>query len=292
MDDRVVSSDGVKRRLPLWMLGDQALNKSETVSSNNRDDDDYEGSRADEERVKKRGRRPKSKSCEIGNDNDDLKLEEESTGVLRRCRVRKQTRRETISHDVDMDGEVAIDKKKCKRRAKKSLEFGNNTEDLEGCVENREDEDLTMEDLMSIAKEFVQDDEDAQPVVSFNHGHRDEDAQSQHIEGGGSLSVSQGNIRSFQDRGTSSSSIEVENLTGEISTCKPTMSGNPTQDMLDLFLGPLLKKTQEKEKEITEEINFTHEVKKQPCSVVLGEEPPVVMKKKTSLKDKVAMFLD
>ncbi|XP_027088009.1 uncharacterized protein LOC113783486 [Coffea eugenioides] len=296
MDDKVVSGDGMKRRLPLWMLGDHALNKSETASSNSRDDDDDKGSRADEERVTKCRRRPKWKSCEIGNDNDGLELEEKSTGVLRRCRVRKQTRRETISHDVDMDSEVAINQKKRKGRAKKSLEVDSNTDDLEGCVENREDEDLTMEDLMSIAKEFVQDDEVAQPVVSLKHEHRDEDAHSQHIQCGSSIRVPQGNTRSFQDRGTSSSSIAVENLTGEGPTCKPTMSGNPTQDMLDLFLGPLLKKTQEQEKDgvpLAEEINFTREVKKQAYSVVLGEEePPVVMKKKTSLKDKVAMFLD
>ena len=115
-------------------------------------------------------RRPKWKSCEIGNDNDGLELEEKSTGVLRRCRVRKQTRRETISHDVDMDSEVAINQKKRKGRAKKSLEVDSNTDDLEGCVENREDEDLTMEDLMSIAKEVIQSHFSSLLVDNFETG--------------------------------------------------------------------------------------------------------------------------
>lgn len=148
--------------------------------------------------------------------------------------------------------------------------------------------------VLLFSLQFVQEDEDAQSVVSLKHGHRI-GTQSQNIESGSSIRVPQGNIRSFQDQGTSSSNIALENLASKVANCKSTMSGNPTQDMLDLFLGPLLKKTQEGEKEdvtLTEEINFTHEVKNQSFSVVHGGEPAVVMKKKTSLKDKVAMFLD
>lgn len=72
-------------------------------------------------------------------------------------------------------------------------------------------------------------------------------------------------------------------------------TGNPAQDMLDLFLGPLMKKTIEKESEsrfFTEDVTFAHEIIRESHSNVVREGIAPIMKKKSSLKDKVAMFLD
>ncbi|KAL3522873.1 hypothetical protein ACH5RR_015707 [Cinchona calisaya] len=293
MDDQVVSNEGTKRRLPLWMSGDQEREKSETVDSNKTDSVD-EGRRIDGERIKKNGRRPKSKSFEKGNDDSGLALEEESSSLIRKCRERKQSRSEVVNHDVDINVDVAVKKKKRRGRIKMNPEVENN-EDVEGGVENGEDEDLTMDDLMTIAKEYVQEGIDTKLDVSSKRGHM-AGSQSEDIDqSGNSGTFPRGNRRSFEDHASSSCSAPTANPTHVADGFKPAMSGNPTQDMLDLFLGPLLKKTQEQDKEgglIAEETKFTYEAKRQHRSGVLGEEPVVLVKKKSSLKDKVAMFLD
>ncbi|KAL5168993.1 hypothetical protein HKD37_11G031004 [Glycine soja] len=69
---------------------------------------------------------------------------------------------------------------------------------------------------------------------------------------------------------------------------------DPAQDMLDLFLGPLLRKTLEKEKikSVVENAKITHEFSRQSQDKLAGEEMVPLMKKRNTLKDKVAMFLD
>ena len=63
--------------------------------------------------------------------------------------------------------------------------------------------------------------------------------------------------------------------------------------MLDLFLGPLLKKPFEQEnRSFIKDMEFAYEFERQSQNTVVGEEIEPLMKKKSSLKDKVAMFLD
>lgn len=88
--------------------------------------------------------------------------------------------------------------------------------------------------------------------------------------------------------------IEDTNIPSNVVT-----TGNPAQDMLDLFLGPLLQKSapvKERLIEPVEEVcNFSlvetnekavYREEKKPA-----EERETLVKKKGSLKDKVAMFL-
>lgn len=68
---------------------------------------------------------------------------------------------------------------------------------------------------------------------------------------------------------------------------------DPAQDMLDLFLGPLLKKpVMEENKSFVKDFAFAYEFERQSQNDVVVEEIEPLMKKKSSLKDKVAMFLD
>lgn len=70
-------------------------------------------------------------------------------------------------------------------------------------------------------------------------------------------------------------------------------TGDPAQDMLDLFLGPLLKKPfEQKTRSLIKDMEFAYEFEMQSQNTVVGEEIEPLMKKKSSLKDKVAMFLD
>lgn len=73
-------------------------------------------------------------------------------------------------------------------------------------------------------------------------------------------------------------------------------TGDPAQDMLNLLLGPLLNKRVNEEKKKNEELLtnrlvFSEEVKPSQAANVVGNAIPQ-SKKKTSLKDKIAMFLE
>lgn len=84
------------------------------------------------------------------------------------------------------------------------------------------------------------------------------------------------------------------NLVSEESLISSSRIGDPAHDMLDLFLGPLLKKPVEKEKRsefTTMDFDFTFELKKKSHND-FGDEMVPPMKKKSSLKDKVSLLLD
>lgn len=198
---------------------------------------------------------------------------------------RKKKKRNFIEQDGDSGGCVIRngDKEKTERppRKPKSKTKASSTENGEK-IEN--DEDLTMEDLMSIAKEYVNVDEFVATTQSSLKGQSEEITELQ-VSCHGSQYATMENKELVPSRVSKTKEIIVE----------PNMSGDPTQDMLDLFLGPLLKRTQEEEKKtnlISEEMSFAYEIKKQKHSVVVREEHAPLTKKKSSLKEKVAMFLD
>lgn len=98
-----------------------------------------------------------------------------------------------------------------------------------------------------------------------------------------------------------SSSSEWEALynsaptTGELILTSTSQTDHPAQDMLDVFLGPLLRKTLEKEeksKSSLESLEITHEFTRQSQNEPGEEEMVPLTKKRNTLKDKVAMFLD
>ncbi|OIT05508.1 PREDICTED: uncharacterized protein LOC109243683 [Nicotiana attenuata] len=149
------------------------------------------------------------------------------------------------------------------------------------------DEDLTVEDLLSIAKEYVNENEQAAsgkgkigPV---------EDAISMSI---GSLSCTEVNNQSLRREERNSDCISIQ-TTIEDAPPKLNMSENPTQDMLDVFLGPLLKKTHEERRVelVREDMSLAYDLNKKK-QIEPSEGQPVLVKKKSSLKDKVALLLD
>lgn len=123
------------------------------------------------------------------------------------------------------------------------------------------------------------------------------------VEAGNSIDVQENKRESETEDIISSSDATTRNVyvTSEGSDCNLIMSGDPTQGMLDLLLGPSLKKAEEKGKrkvDLNNEmdtINFEMKRQKQDMGAGLGQEQTtaiVTMKKKTSLRDQVAMFLD
>ncbi|KAL2518575.1 Uncharacterized protein Adt_14822 [Abeliophyllum distichum] len=236
---------------------------------------------------------------EIENDEDltmeDLpSIAEEEEKVARGSRSnskgdssrRKKKNRNFIVQDGDSSGRVIKNggKEKTEHPPRQPKSKGK-ASGIENGEEIENDEDLTMEDLMSIAKEYVKEDEYAGPAQSSSKSQSEETSELRGSCTGPQSARIVEKEESIPSCGSKTKEIVVE----------PNMSGDPTQDMLDLFLGPLLKRTREEEKNtnlITEEMSFAYEIKKQNRSVVVREEQAPLTKKKSSLKDKVAMFLD
>ncbi|PHT54064.1 hypothetical protein CQW23_08526 [Capsicum baccatum] len=149
------------------------------------------------------------------------------------------------------------------------------------------EEDLTVEDLMTIAKEYVNDNEQA--ASGKEKKGPTEDAISMSI---GSLSCIEVDNQPLR-RDTNSDGISIQERTLEDAPPELNMSDNPTQDMLDLFLGPLLKKTREEKRVelVREEMTLARDLNEKARNDP-SEDRPVLVKKKSSLKDKVSLFLD
>ena len=99
---------------------------------------------------------------------------------------------------------------------------------------------------------------------------------------------------SFSSRETLCNSTPT--TTSELITTSTSQTGDPAQDMLDLLFGPLLKKPREKEEEKNKSLvgglESTSEFTRKSKDDLVGEEMFPLMKKRSTLKDKVAMLLD
>ncbi|XP_047306934.1 uncharacterized protein LOC124910344 [Impatiens glandulifera] len=156
-------------------------------------------------------------------------------------------------------------------------------------VSNSEDgddeEELTIEDLMSIAKEYTRTDETNQPSVNLEYrtdifcGKNDSESET-HLNT--CLKYKPAEEKSFEKTVVS----------------PPTSTGDSTQDMLNLFLGPLLTKSQMVEKKLDlsnkEEYigpSVTENIEAEGLKKSVSEVSVPLEKKRCSLKDKVAMLL-
>ncbi|XP_028188284.1 uncharacterized protein LOC114374792 [Glycine soja] len=152
--------------------------------------------------------------------------------------------------------------------------------------------DLTVEDLMAIAEQYVKDYENKDRKERSSRQRESKWQFQDTNETGTTLDSScENRISSGSGREDLSNSTST---TGELIATSTSQTGDPAQDMLDLFLGPLLRKTLEKEKikSVVENAKITHEFSRQSQDKLAGEEMVPLMKKRNTLKDKVAMFLD
>lgn len=90
---------------------------------------------------------------------------------------------------------------------------------------------------------------------------------------------------------------EAKNTESETSAANIPQTGDPAQDMLDLLLGPLLKKPKSEEHETAtfakEHIALSYTtIKPSTTRKEIWKNDAVLTKKKSSLRDKVAMLLD
>ncbi|KAF6150666.1 hypothetical protein GIB67_020749 [Kingdonia uniflora] len=301
-----------KRRLPLWMLG---VVKADQLRNSN-DPKDEKDTALVETRVNRKRLKEKNVVCEKGFADGKL------NGLVK-CGSRKWKKNVGVEDIDDLDGDVhddvgGVSKKRVKKsfgvvdrtvrgsaRLQKGKEESSGVSSRKGNGEEwmSEEEELTIDDLVSIAEEYVEADNEErrqteattepEPQKQLPRSPAFYGTESEATQSSGSLqsyttlkSSSNSTITKLWERETSGSQDIIRN---------PVRTGDSTQDMLDLFLGPLLVKPQtEKRKlgDVCETIPLNCEFREPSQSEVLETNMPPVTKKKSSLRDKVAMFFD
>ncbi|XVE91791.1 hypothetical protein REPUB_Repub01dG0042100 [Reevesia pubescens] len=282
----VTGDEGTRRRLPLWMQGKASM------PGDVGDKDD---------KVQKKG-------DELVSGNSKPKKNSKKAVLPQEKGETKRTKRK-VSQQDDAPCEVetalpnkmiiGLQEKKVRessvRRKRKAtsvrLRSGKDSK-IPSPVDD--DEELTPEDLLSIAEEYVKADKEVVPqelsIKECEFGRQLSTTTSSKTESKSSLIALDGNQISPSHESTYDS---TQSLKGEKYFSSTIRTGDPAQDMLDLFLGPLLKKTVEEKRTefITRDLTFSNEFGKGSQNDVKEETAPLT-KKKCTLKDKVAMLLE
>ncbi|KAH1097877.1 hypothetical protein J1N35_014798 [Gossypium stocksii] len=261
----VAGGEGTRRRLPLWMQG-----KASTPSSD-RDKSDKVQEVGDEfisGNFKPR-KQSKKASEPIEKGASPVKM---SIG-LREKQVQEPSHRQRNKTNVRL-------------RSGKDCKTPSPVED--------DEEELSPEDLLSIAKEYVKADKDIGlqelSTGDCEFGKQLSTIASPKAKSESSLIAVDGNRNSPVDETTHDLTESPKDNKHLINTSR---TGDPAHDMLDLFLGPLLKKpVDEKRTEfVRRDLTFSKELGKGSQNDVKEETVPLT-KKKCTLRDKVAMLLD
>ncbi|GAV87266.1 hypothetical protein CFOL_v3_30692 [Cephalotus follicularis] len=297
-----VDADGEnRRRLPSWMLGVTAADQMRKSKNEDRI------SHHQEEEVASHAYHSKAKAASRQHEKESSTA---NSGLPSKCET-KRKKRLSSREDVKLQNSIpetftgnkksnAVKRKVLesspKRQKVKTASF-KIAEEREISSHSYDDAELTVGDLLIIAEEYVKTDKDE--ALQPSNGESESERQlpttdSSRNESGGSLVAPNRNQRTPALETTdsyNSPSISASEQTHFTSI----MTGDPAQDMLDLFLGPLLKKSVVKEKGTeytTKDMAFDFEIPKQSQNAIVGEEMVPHTKKKGSLKDKVAMLLD
>ncbi|XP_021684555.2 uncharacterized protein LOC110667895 isoform X3 [Hevea brasiliensis] len=183
--------------------------------------------------------------------------------------------------------------KTSKRRKAKNATFENREKIHTHDGDDEDDgEGLTVEDLYM---EVNQNSEPKQPLnrkCEPQRQHPTITSLSNDLEGSFIAPCNEQRLPSSETTTSCSSTVS---LTSEQSFINVNHTRDPTQDMLHLFLGPLLKKPllQDKKRSgfFSEDVDLAFELRKQSQNDIREEIVPLT-KKKSSLKEKVSLLLD
>lgn len=160
------------------------------------------------------------------------------------------------------------------------------------------DDEVTVEDLISIAEEYLNAEKEKElqklQNVTFESKVKPLPAAASKIRSEKDLTTNVENTPSFTDKLLSADSSVMKPSLSGVSIANTVSTGDPARDMLDLFLGPLLKTSGEVEREantMTEKLRLDHELTRRSWNDTVVEAAPVT-KEKSSLRDKVAMLFD
>ncbi|GMH07082.1 hypothetical protein Nepgr_008922 [Nepenthes gracilis] len=304
--DGVACNEGLKRTLPPWMLRvtatDQACNPESRCQGKDDDLDELVGkdSKSKPVRIKQQG--PKVQS----NEKESIKA---NSCLLKEC-MAKGSKRKPNKQDVHNSGCIpGVDPDKENyvvaggrfhgdASSKKKKEGKLKAKPRNETAKSIPSEELTVEDLISIAEEFVNAGKDKEQQLSSCTTCESESQPPLTIlsknESGNDPNAVKGDGMSLKDASAASDSEIIESLPNEGSIISSSKTGDPAQDMLDLFLGPLLKRPKQVERKaevLTERILLDYELSKLSQDSAVGNAAPPT-KKKGSLKNEIAMLLN
>ncbi|CAH1439712.1 unnamed protein product [Lactuca virosa] len=270
-----------KRRLPSWMIGASRTNKlSKTLHQDVNDKVEVNvGTKSEVPKAKGVSLKHKKEFCPSSDDKS----------FLVKCETKRKKRgvdEKDVIESHDFKQEVVLEKKKLRkvRRKVEEPDHSRTKEEHTAQSSDEDDEDLTIDDLLSIAKQFVENEKS-----DMNHQKSSEGLLKRKSSHSFSSSVIKTSL--IAPQATKSPAQEETALHYESTE---TTTGDPAQDMLDLLLGPLLKKPIRKEEDTSiRDMIVTHEVtNQQQHDAVVSNKPLNLTKKKSSLRDAVAMLLD
>ncbi|XP_021735355.1 uncharacterized protein LOC110702022 [Chenopodium quinoa] len=323
---------GGKRQLPSWMMRTTATEQA-SISETNKEN--IEGSvklhtQAVEPQKKIKAKKNDAgvpliedelnllKKCETRtrkrklnkhDEGQEEKFHEDEPCSLKPCRESRSKRMPTkhsedrvndfLESDIEkkVDGEVrkrARENDPRKKRLKNSTEEGQN-----GTAESSSSEDeLTVEDLVSIAEEYLKADKmecHKSKKMEFAPETKPQITSGSEIVLEKNYLTSNTEVKMVTDQPLSSGSSVTKPLSSEGSFLNPSTTREPGQDMLDLLLGPLLRKAGEVEKKtdaITDKNTLDYELSKIRSQNDTVAEVAPVMKKKFSLKERAGRLWD
>ncbi|KAA8532305.1 hypothetical protein F0562_032338 [Nyssa sinensis] len=200
-----------------------------------------------DQRIGSQSNEPKLKAGKEPLDVDSCLLAECET-KRRKRKLSKQN--DSKAHETgfekkrgDRVGRAARESVAQNRQKVKSFRF-ESREEIEISSPSEDDGELTMEDLMNIAEEYLKADKDMVHMEQQS-SDREHEVGSHHTaavsrnESGVSLNAPQSNRRSPVRKETTSIHNSTKNSLTEENVMGPRRTGDPTQDMLSLFLGPV-----------------------------------------------------
>ncbi|KAI3429124.1 uncharacterized protein J3R85_008536 [Psidium guajava] len=292
-------NEGTTRRLPRWMVAPPVNDQARESSCRDSNTDQTNEGVASPQGANSKSSTTQPKRASSLQENHSSKPG--GFGLVE-CGRKRRKRRASEQDGADVSiREIVEDKKERGRGRRKAqdpvLQKRRKTRSLvaEGDGElttfaSEDDVELTVEDLMSIAEEIIA-------------SNKDVEQQRKHLGRSETPMRPSGNVEQYS---LDASAIHNEILgdakqpkknstgapTAEETVVSIKRTGDPAQEMLDLFLGPWLRKPVEEEKMsqfVADEVISMQDQKKQSPGVVSAEAASP-LKKKSSLKDKVAMF--
>ncbi|CAK9324093.1 unnamed protein product [Citrullus colocynthis] len=307
---RVATDGGPGRRLPQWMLGvraDDQVQRSNDLDNNKKSIEEELDSQASLAKEANSIRRPRKS---VSHQQKEILMDD---SCILKCESKKRKGRKLKSSQIeeakDADDPEAVPEKKSNRLRRRPLSSSlekrkrprnsGSISNLDIQVQPPGDDDmeLTVEDLMVIAKEYVEAEEIRDDKRKI-YGERESSRINQRTsytrnQSEGSFNTNNDSKQIAMDLNTSIPHDSTANSGGEKVDAGVRTMGDPAKDMLDLFLGPLLKKSVEIEqsKFRRTDVQFSFDLKSQNQRHNDNVGVVSVMKKKSSLRDKVAIFL-
>ncbi|XP_072957118.1 uncharacterized protein [Typha angustifolia] len=309
---------GRKRRLPIWMLKKNSADEVANSKFGSKRSSHLE----EEPKIKVGINSTVRKHSRIL--REDMEVPDKSENLQRceaRQRVGKATRRDVfqstinnqhdegkLRHEDEIDGgEVAVNERAAqKKHNRKSKRRKTINMEISSPGRGDNEVDLTVGDMMSIAQEYVNADREKQHKFSTiienqSEPHASSSSASSRINLEGPVKAV-GSAKALSRCTTQSRSPLMDSEgnknkspSTELCSTNITRTGDAAQYMLDLFLGPLLNKppAREEEHDAVDTISMTktHVIDRKDVHREGWREEEPLMKKKSSLKDKVALFL-